>query len=71
MALSQERYTKLDNELQRASAYFERLAAEMDPGPDAGAARAAWAKARAIVAEIEELRWTLAQHATPDPIAAS
>lgn len=63
MAVSQERYEKIDNELQRAAAYFERLAAEVDPSPDAGAARAAWAKARAIVAHIEELRWLLAQQA--------
>ncbi len=63
MPLSQERYEKLDNELQRASAYFERLSAEMDPGPDAGAQRAVWAKSRVIATYIEELRWLLAQHA--------
>jgi hypothetical protein len=71
MALSQERHQKIDNELQRASAYFERLAAEIDPSPDAGAPRAAWAKARAIVAQIEELRWLLAQTTAVDPIVPS
>ena len=63
MALSQERYAKIDDELKRASAYFERLAAEVDAGPDAGALRVVWAKARAITAQVEELRWTLAREA--------
>jgi hypothetical protein len=63
MTLSTDRYAKIDDELKRAAAYFERLAAEVDPGADAGAVRAAWAKSRAIVAQIEELRWLLAQDA--------
>lgn len=63
MAVSQERYEKIDNELQRAAVYFDRLATEVDPGLDASAERAAWAKARAIAAHIEELRWLLAQQA--------
>jgi hypothetical protein len=64
MTLSADRYAKIDDELKRAAAYFERLSAEVDPGSDAGALRAAWAKARAIAAQIEELRWLLVQDST-------
>lgn len=41
MALSQERYAQIDDELERASAYFERLAAEVNAGPDAERASSA------------------------------
>jgi hypothetical protein len=61
MPLIPERQTKVDSELHRAAAYFERLAAELDPRADASTSREAWAKALQIMIAIEDLRHVIAQ----------